>query len=206
VIELSPTTALLVVDMQNGYCHADGFMAKIGLDFRPSRDAVAPVTRLVAAVRAAGLPVFLIAYELSADYSDAGLLAKRRPQIKEAGGMIRGSWDAAIVDALAPAPGDRVLTKTRHSAFYGTDLEDQLAALSVDTVIVCGVTTNVCVESTVRDAYFRDIEVLVPSDATAAVTPEMHTSALRNFQYSYARVTTVAELEQALAAGQLAAG
>lgn len=200
MIELSPRTSLIVVDMQNGYCHPDGFMAKIGHDYRPSQAVVAPVTRLTNAARSAGVPVFLVAYELNADYSDAGLLVERRPGIRDAGGMIRGSWDAAIVDELAPQPGDRIISKTRHSAFYKTDLEDQLRELGTDMVIVCGVTTNVCVESTVRDAYFRDIRIVVPSDGTAAVTPAMHESALAEVTYSFGTLATVAELEDALAA------
>ncbi len=82
--------------------------------------------------------------------------------------MVRDTWDAEIVDELAPEPGDRVVDKTRYSAFYDTDLEQQLRDLKTEALIVCGVTTNVCVESTVRDAFFRDIRVIVPSDATAA--------------------------------------
>ncbi len=67
-------------------------------------------------------------------------------------------------------------------------------------MIVCGVTTNVCVESTVRDAFFRDIRIVVPSDGTAAVSPELHEGALRDFEYSFGPVVTVDELEKAMAA------
>ena len=161
-MQLSKDSALIIVDMQNGFCHEDGFMNKIGLDWTTSRDAVGPVDRLAKAARAAGMPVFYTRYSLNADYSDAGLLPEIYPQIVEVGGMIRDSWDGAIVDELAPAPGDRVIDKTRYSAFYDTTLEQQLRELGIDTVIVCGVTTNVCVESTVRDAFFRDFRIVVP--------------------------------------------
>lgn len=196
---LSPHCALIVVDMQNGFCHDDGFMHTVGLDHTTSMAAIGPVSRLVSAARAAEVPIFFIVYELNADYSDAGLLVERRPAIVAARGMVRGTWDAQIVDELTPLPGDRVISKTRHSAFYRTDLEEQLAALGIDTVIVCGVTTNVCVTSTVRDAYFRDVRVTVPSDATAAVTPAFHDGALADVEYSYGTVTSVAELEAELA-------
>lgn len=199
-MQLSRHAALIVVDMQNGFCHPDGFMNKIGLDTTTSRAAVGPVGTVAQAARAAQLPVFYTRYSLDPDYSDAGLLLEVLPQIKGTGGMVRDTWDAEIVDELAPQAGDRVIDKTRYSAFYGTDLEAQLSALSVDTVIVCGVTSNVCVESTVRDAFFRDIRVIVPSDATAAVTPEMHASALRNFEYSFGPVVTAADLVTAMAA------
>jgi ureidoacrylate peracid hydrolase len=199
-MQISSNTALIIVDMQNGFCHEDGFMNKIGLDWTTSRDAIGPVNRLATAMRAKGRPVFYTRYTLNADYSDSGLLPEIYPQIVEVKGMVRDTWDAEIVDELAPEPGDRVVDKTRYSAFYGTDLEEQLRGLGVDTVIVCGVTTNVCVESTVRDAFFRDIRVVVPEDATAAVSPELHEGSLNDFRYAFGPVVTVAELEQAIGA------
>jgi ureidoacrylate peracid hydrolase len=199
VIELGEKPALIVIDMQNGFCNPEGFMNKIGLDYTTSATAVEPIGRLLAAARSAGIPVFFTRYSLNADYSDAGLLLELFPAIRDAGGMIRESWDAEVVDELKPQPGERVIDKTRYSAFYDTDLEQQLRELGVDTLIVCGVTTNICVESTVRDAFFRDIRVVVPSDGTAAVTPELHEGALRDFEYGFGRVATVAEIADALA-------
>jgi ureidoacrylate peracid hydrolase len=197
-MELRAKTALIIIDMQNGFCHEDGFMNKIGLDWTTSRDAIGPVKQLADAARAADLPVFYTRYTLNPDYSDAGLITEIFPEIMEANGMVRDTWDAEIVDELAPKPGDRVVDKTRYSAFYDTDLEQQLRDLKTEALIVCGVTTNVCVESTVRDAFFRDIRVIVPSDATAAVTPELHEGALEDFRYSFGPVVTVAELEEAM--------
>lgn len=199
-MELRAKTALIIIDMQNGFCHEDGFMNKIGLDWTTSRDAIGPVKQLAAAARAADLPVFYTRYTLNPDYSDAGLMTELFPEIVEAKGMVRDTWDAEIVPELAPQPGDRVIDKTRYSAFYDTDLEQQLRDLKTEALIVCGVTTNVCVESTVRDAFFRDIRVIVPSDATAAVTPELHEGALEDFRYSFGPVVTVAELEEAMQA------
>jgi ureidoacrylate peracid hydrolase len=199
-MELRAKTALIIIDMQNGFCHEDGFMNKIGLDWTTSRDAIGPVKQLAAAARAADLPVFYTRYTLNPDYSDAGLITEIFPEIMEAKGMVRDTWDAEIVPELAPQPGDRVIDKTRYSAFYDTDLEQQLRDLKTEALIVCGVTTNVCVESTVRDAFFRDIRVIVPSDATAAVTPELHEGALEDFRYSFGPVVTVAELEEAMQA------
>jgi nicotinamidase-related amidase len=198
VIELGEKPALIVIDMQNGFCNPEGFMNKIGLDYTTSATAVEPIGRLLAAARSAGIPVFFTRYSLNADYSDAGLLLELFPAIRDAGGMIRESWDAEVVDELKPQPGERVIDKTRYSAFYDTDLEQQLRELGVDTLIVCGVTTNICVESTVRDAFFRDIRVVVPSDGTAAVTPELHEGALRDFEYGFGRVATVAEIAEAI--------
>lgn len=198
-MNLGKNPALIVIDMQNGFCCEAGFMNKLGLDWTTSREAVEPISRLVAAARKADIPVFFTRYSLNEDYSDAGLLLELFPGIRGTGGMVRDTWDADVVDELRPQPGDYVIDKTRYSAFYDTELEAKLRELAVDTVIVCGVTTNVCVESTVRDAFFRDIRVVVPSDGTAAVSQELHEGALRDFEYGFGQVVTVAELEEALA-------
>jgi ureidoacrylate peracid hydrolase len=199
MIELGDKPALIVIDMQNGFCDPGGFMNKIGLDYTTSAAAVEPIGRLLGAARSAGIPVFFTRYSLNADYSDAGLILELFPAIRGTGGMVRETWDADVVDKLKPQAGERVIDKTRYSAFYDTDLEQQLRELGVDTLIVCGVTTNICVESTVRDAFFRDIRVVVPSDGTAAVTPELHEGALRDFEYGFGRVSTVDEIAEALA-------
>lgn len=199
-MNLGTNPALVVIDMQNGFCGAKGFMNQIGLGYEPSAAAIEPIQRLLASAREARIPIFFTRYSLNDDFSDAGLLLEVFPAIQEAEGMVRGTWDADITDALTPQPGEVVIDKTRYSAFYDTDLEEQLRELGVDTLIVCGVTTNICVESTVRDAFFRDIRVVVPSDGTAAVTPELHEGALADFEYGFGTVTTVGELEQALAA------
>lgn len=201
-MKLEGTTALVVIDMQNGFCSEDGFMNKIGLDWTSSAAAAAPIRRLLDGAREAGLPVFFTRYSLNEDYSDAGLLLEVFPQIRGTGGMVRGSWDAEVIDELAPRSDEVVIDKTRYSAFYETDLEERLRALGVEAVVVCGVTTNVCVESTVRDAFFRDFRIIVPSDATAAVTPELHEAALEDFRYSFGQVVEVDEILQALASAR----
>lgn len=197
--DLGRNPRLIVSGTQNGFVDPEGFMNKIGLDYMSSAAAIEPISRLLAAAREAGIPIFFTRYSLNEDYSDAGLLLEVFPQIREAGGMIRNTWDADVCDALAPRQGETVIDKTRYSAFYDTDLEERLLRLGVDTLIVCGVTTNVCVESTVRDAFFRDIRVVVPSDGTAAVTPELHEGALDDFRYGFGQVVTVDELVQDLA-------
>ena len=183
-VNLGKKPALIVIDMQNGFCVAQGFMDQIGLGYEASASVIEPIADLLGQARAAGIPIVFTRYVLNDDYSD--------------GGMVRNTWDGDVIDALAPLPGEIVIDKTRYSAFFGTDLEQQLAALGVDTVIVCGVTTNICVESTVRDAFFRDIRTVVPSDATAAVTPALHEGALEDFRYGFGQVVTIAEIAVAL--------
>ena len=197
-MDLGEKPALIVIDMQNGFCNAKGFMAQIGLAYEPSAEVIGPISRLLGAARRHGIPVYFTRYSLNADYSDGGLLMEVFPAIKGTGGLVRDSWDAAIVDELEPVEGEVVLDKTRYSAFFGTDLEERLRAEGVDSLIVCGVTTNICVESTVRDAFFRDIRPIVPEDGTAAVAPELHESSLEDFRYGFGQVVSIAEIEEAL--------
>jgi ureidoacrylate peracid hydrolase len=199
VVNVGQTPALIIIDMQNGCCHKEGFMNKIGLDYTTSAAAVEPISRLLESGRLAKLPIFYTRYTLRADYADAGLLIEMFPAIKAVGGLVQGTWDAQVVNELKPEPGDYIIDKNRYSAFCNTKLDSQLRTLSIDTLIVCGVTTNMCVESTVRDAFSRDIHVVVPSDGTAAVTAELHEGALRNFD-GFGQVTTIAELQEACSA------
>lgn len=198
-MNLNGHPALVVVDMQNGFCKAGGFMDKVGLDYRPSQAVIGPVSRLLSTFREAGLPVIFTRYWLNADYSDAGLLSELLPAAKEHGGMVRETWDGDLVDELAPQPGDEVLDKTRHSAFYETDFDARLKRLGIDTLVICGVTTNVCVEATARDGFARDYRIVLVSDASAAVTPEMHTGTLRTIEYCMGDVATVEQVRAALA-------
>lgn len=197
--------ALVVVDMQNGFCRSEGFMAKLGLDHTPSAAVIEPVTRLVALARDAGLPVVFTRYWLKPDYSDAGLLLEQLPAVRDHGGMVRETWDGDLIDELHPQPGDELLDKTRHSAFYDTDFDDRLRRLGVDTLIICGVTTNVCVEATARDGFHRDYRIVLVSDACAAVTPEMHQGTLTTIEYCIGEVTTVDALAATLAGRAAAA-
>jgi ureidoacrylate peracid hydrolase len=199
MLNLGQRPALVVVDMQNGFCAPEGFMAKVGLGHEHAAAVVRPVVRLVEAARRAGIPIFYTRYSLAPDYSDAGLITEMYPGLEETGAMVRDTWDNALVDELRPADGEVVIDKTRYSTFVGTDFGERLADLGVDTLIVCGVTTEICVESTVRDAFARDIRIFVPSDATAAADAQRHEDALRVIAYGFGTVTSVAELEDALA-------
>jgi ureidoacrylate peracid hydrolase len=200
MVNLGTKPALIVIDMQNAFCREDGSMNKVGLGYENAAAVVEPVVRLLDAARAAGLPIFHTRYSLNADYSDAGLLNERYPGMRDTGAMVRGTWDNAIVEELEPFESEHVIDKTRYSAFIGTDFEERLRSLGIDTLIVCGVTTEVCVESTARDAYQRDIRVVVPRDATAAIDSQRHEDALRAMEYCVGQVVAVDELIDALAA------
>lgn len=197
-------TALLVVDMQNGFLSPEGSIARLGLPIDRARAAVEPARRLVRAFRAAGAPVIFTQTVFRADYSDAGLQAERFPPLAALGHLVDGSADAAIVDALAPEPGERVVRKNRFDAFHGTPLEDALRATRADTLVLAGVATNVCVESTARAAFDRGYRVILPREATASYTREMEEASLVTLGFMFATVAPTSAVVEAIAAGAAA--
>ncbi len=191
--------ALIVVDMQNGFIFDEGVLPKMGLDNTHLKPTVEPVRSLVEACHRDGVPVIFTRYILRRDYTDAGCFAELFPSAKEVGALAGGTWDVEVLDELGARPDDFFVDKTRYSAFYNTNMEVILRGLAVNTIIVCGVTTEICVESTIRDAFFRDYRVVVPSDAVAAIDPVRHEGTLRTIAYGFGAVTTTGELLEILA-------
>jgi ureidoacrylate peracid hydrolase len=195
-------TALLVIDMQNAFCHPGGSFAKMtagrGLSIDMCRQAIPGCQRLAQAARAAGVPVVFTRYVYHPDYVDGGVLLAKYPEMRDVGSLAAGSWDAEIIDELAPHPGDFVIDKSRYSAFYGTRLQPVLDGLHARTLLVCGVTTNICVETTVRDAAQRDYEVYVAADATGELTRERHDNALAIIDYGFGTVVSTDDITCAL--------
>ena len=183
-------TAMIVVDMQNAFLSDEGSMTLGGMDITELKKTVGPVARLVDACHKAEVPVIFTRYVLRADYKDAGLRSERRPEFKKINSLVNGTWDVELDPRMDAQPGDYILDKTRYSSFYNTSLEVILRGLDVDTLIVCGVTTEICVESTIRDAYFRDYKICVPEDAVAAMDVERHLGTLKTIQYGFGMVTS----------------
>ncbi|HLF10793.1 MAG TPA: isochorismatase family cysteine hydrolase [Gammaproteobacteria bacterium] len=171
--------AVLVVDMQNDFGSEGGMFQRAGIDITGIQSAVAPTARAIAAARRAGMPVAYLKMGYRPDLSDLGAehsvnstrhlqfgvgQTVRAPDGSESRILIRDTWNTDIVPALAPQPGDIVLYKTRFSGFYDTDLDERLKAIGVEQLIVTGCTTSVCVESTVRDAMFRDYRCVLLED------------------------------------------
>lgn len=154
------TTALIVVDMQND------FVAPGAPIETPMGRAMVPcLQQALACCRAHRIPVIYTAHVHRAGGSDVGLLA-HAPPIGRGAALVDGSPGAAIYPDVAPRDGEIVIAKHRFSAFYGTDLEIILRGLGVITVVIAGVTTENCCHATARDAFFRDFQVVVLSDAT----------------------------------------
>jgi ureidoacrylate peracid hydrolase len=192
-------TAVLVVDMQNAFIDPKGSLARMGVPVGRNTRPIPHVQAVLAAARAAKVPVVHLRFVLRDDFADLGVLGRKFPPLRELGHCAAGSWDAAFYPGMEPRPGEPVVDKNRFSGFFGTDLDTLLRCLRVDTVVVTGVATNVCVESTVRDAFQRDYRVVVPREATGSYTEEMEAGSLAVMAFMFASVVDVDEVVAALA-------
>ncbi|MCD6119571.1 cysteine hydrolase [bacterium] len=176
--------ALLVVDMQKF------FLDPASPTFTCGGRAVTPgIARLIDSFRTAGRPVIYTCHVHHPDGIDAGIMADWWE-----GMCIEGSPESEVADELAPLPGEKIIFKHRYSAFYNTDLDTVLRCLGVRDIVVCGIMTNLCCESTVRDAYFRDYRVFFPADGTGSINEEMHMASLLNLSFGFAFVTRVEDI------------
>lgn len=204
-------SALLVVDMQNGFCDEQGSFAGLGFDVAPLKAAVPGCRALVEGARAAGVPVVFTRFVYQPGYVDAGVVSNELlPAIKDHKCLTAGSWDADIVDELAPRPTEVVIDKSRYSSFYGTRLEPVLTSRDVRSLVICGVTTNMCVETTARDASQRDYRTFVVEDATGEFDPDRHHHALKAIAFGFGWVVPTSDVLAAWgvtgAAGEAAQG
>ena len=168
-------SALLVIDMQNAFCHAEGTLGISGVDVTPAQATYDPVRRLAIAFKQAGLPVIWTRQvHLAKDAArDAKSLAPHTAKRKQTSAL-SGSWDAELVDEVRDLADDPtfVIVKHRFGSFYETRLEPMLDMLGTKALFVAGVTANACVETTLREAYLRDYDVVAVTDAIAAVRPQ----------------------------------
>jgi ureidoacrylate peracid hydrolase len=173
--------AVLVVDMQNDFGAEGGMFHRAGIDISMIKRAVAPTGRVLAAARLSGIPVIYLKMAFKADLSDAGgvdspnYLRHQRMRVgsvvQAPGGgesriLIRDTWNTDILVELSPEPGEVVLYKHRFSGFFETELDTVLRRLGTKHLIVTGCTTSICVESTIRDAMFRDYSCVLLEDCT----------------------------------------
>jgi len=173
-------TALLVIDMQNAFVHERGTLGISGVDVRPARATIAPQRRLIEACRAAGMPVIWTKQvHLERDASRASQRLAAHTAARRRVSALAGSWDAELVEELADLADDPtyVIIKHRFGAFFETRLEQLLRMLGVRALLVTGVTANACVETTLREAYLRDYDVVAVTDCIAAVRPEWERTA-----------------------------
>jgi ureidoacrylate peracid hydrolase len=175
--------AVVVVDMQNAFASAGGLLDVAGLDISAASQVVQAIGRVLDAARAARIPVVYLQMGYKPDLSNSGgpnspnwhkelalNVMNRRPEFR--GKLLtEGTWDFAVVDQLKPRPEDLVVIKTRYSGFAGTTLDSQLRTRGIRYLFFAGIATNVCVESTLRDAYFLDYWPILITDGTMPAGP-----------------------------------
>jgi nicotinamidase-related amidase len=167
--------ALLVVDMQNGFCHPEGSFPKIGRGLEGAMEAVGNAATAVGQARAAAIPVVFTRHVYRPGRPDEGTaLIRNSPELAGVSGLAAGTWDADVCEELGCAPDDLVVDKVRFDAFQWTSLEPLLRGLDVTALMICGVVTNICVETTARSAFMRDFPVTLLADCCAAKTRRLH--------------------------------
>ena len=180
--------ALLVIDMQKF------FLDPASPTFTCGGLAILPTVRtLIQSFREAHRPVIYTCHVHHPDRLDAGIMGWWWE-----GMCLEGSAESKLHEDIQPLPKDKVIHKHRYSAFYNTDLETILRCLTVEDLVVCGVMTNLCCESTARDAYYRDYRVFFLADGTGSVNEEMHLASLLNLAFGFACVTTAPEIMEDL--------
>ncbi len=204
-VMLSPReTVLLVIDMQNAFCHPAGTLGLGGVDLGPLQATIPRVRRVIELCRATGIPDIWSRqiHYLTDRARDAHKILPhtlRRPRVA----CQPGSWDAEIVDDLKDllTPRTEIIDKHKFSCFYGTRLAPLLRILGARLLLICGTTTNLCVDSTIRDAYMRDYDVIVVKDAVGGVNPLWHDMALEVWARYMAELMTVDEVAALIPSG-----
>jgi ureidoacrylate peracid hydrolase len=188
-------TALLVIDMQRAFFEPGDSLGKSGLDVTVLRAAIPGTVRLVAAARAAGVPVIFTRYVYSEGMVDVGAPTGEGVRKPLENSLGAGMDEIELISELEVQPGEIVIDKSRPSAFYGTRLEPVLTSQGIRNLVICGVTTNICVETTARDAGQRDYGTYVVRDAVAEFTQERNDAALFTINWFFGNTVMLDDVE-----------
>jgi ureidoacrylate peracid hydrolase len=193
--------ALVVIDMQNDFCAEGGMMHSEGLDLGRVQEVATNLPRLIDAARAAGVFVVFVRNVYSSPtnhYLSPSWLEqaerRRKGSYTEREVCAADSWNGDFYGDIRPLDSEPIVTKHRFSAFHNTDLDTILRAHDVKTVVATGVATNVCVETSVRDAFVRDYYVLTVEDGTATYSADEHDHALKTIDRYFGEVVTIDQL------------
>jgi ureidoacrylate peracid hydrolase len=207
-IQIHPKeTAVIVVDMQNAFAKRGGYMDLAGYDIRMTESIIAPCRQIITALRQIGCRIIYFQMGCSPDLSEIGPkgspfnlkskgidLIKQHPELREKS-YLYGTWGAEIIEELKPAAEDPVIKKQRYDGFIGTNFALVLTTFGIRHLIFIGTATNVCVESTLRHAFFLDYFTILVSNAVSALGPViLQEATIHNVQSKFGWVTTTEKL------------
>jgi len=205
-------TAVVVVDMQNAYASPNGYLDLAGFDISGAKAAITAIQDVVSVARGAGVPVIFFQNGWDADYVEAGgpgspnwhksnalKTMRKRPELQ--GKLLaKGGWDYALVDDLQPKPGDIVVPKTRYSGFFNSQFDSILRARGIRNLVFCGIATNVCVESTLRDGFHLEYFGVMLEDATHQAGPDyIQKASVFNIETFFGWVSSASDFRRAFA-------
>lgn len=195
--------ALVTVDVQNDFCHDDGFLGQLGAPLDLVQDMVPNLNRLLDGARSLGIPIVHVISYHDEEYASPVVTEQKLRnghdlmdgdrQRKDAPYCIRGTFGAELY-GIEARPGEEIVEKYRYSGFQGTNLDLLLRGWGVQTVILTGTATNVCVESTARDVYSNDYYLIMVSDCTATTSQADHDHALRMIDTYFGHVASSEEI------------
>jgi ureidoacrylate peracid hydrolase len=205
-------TAVVVVDMQNAYASPNGYLDLAGFDISGAKAAITAIQDVLGVARGAGVPVIFFQNGWDADYVEAGgpgspnwhksnALKTMRKQPELHGKLLaKGGWDYALVDDLQPKPGDIVVPKTRYSGFFNSQFDSILRARGIRNLVFCGIATNVCVESTLRDGFHLEYFGVMLEDATHQAGPDyIQKASVFNIETFFGWVSSASDFRRAFA-------
>jgi ureidoacrylate peracid hydrolase len=163
-------TAVIAIDLQNDFGARGGYVDSFGVPIEGTRATIGPIARVLDAARAANIAIVYTKMEYKRDLSNVGGPESPNRELLGLGSgdfLIENTWNTDIVPELAPRHGDTIVSKQRYSGFFETNLDDILRGRGITNLVFVGWTTSVCVESTVRDAFYRDYRCVVLEDCTA---------------------------------------
>jgi ureidoacrylate peracid hydrolase len=205
-------TALVVVDMQNAYASPNGYLDLAGFDISGAKAAITAIQDVLGVARSAGVPVIFFQNGWDPDYVEAGgpgspnwhksnalKTMRKRPELQ--GKLLaKGGWDYALVDELQPKPGDIVVPKTRYSGFFNSQFDSILRARGIRNLVFCGIATNVCVESTLRDGFHLEYFGVMLEDATHQAGPDyIQKASIFNIETFFGWVSSASDFRRAFA-------
>ncbi len=203
-------TAVVVIDMQNAFVSKGGMFDLWDVDVSGSQKVIAPIKKITGAARAGGLTVVFIAHQYSPGLHESGgpnspnwhkdmwQTYRENPELRDKL-LIRGTWGADIIDELKPEEDDIFVAKPRYSAFFGTNLDAILKTHNVKYIAFVGVATNICVEASIRDAYYHEyFPILISNAAANTGPPATQEATIFNVKTCYGWVTTTENMIKAM--------